>query len=304
MGSIETGELRCPQCQAVYAVVKGIPRFVPRENYASTFGLEWTKHARTQHDSYTGTTISEQRFFDEMQWPRDLRGQVILEVGSGSGRFTAPAASTGAMVVSLDYSYAVEANYASNGMRDNVLIVQASIYAMPFKTGFFDKLFCIGVLQHTPDVKKSFFSLPQYVKPGGSFVVDVYRFNPWMWCFLPRRWIRPFTKRMNPERLYRWCKWYVEKTWRLSRWVSLHIPYGRLINSWFLIADYRGRFDLREDLLKEWAVLDTFDNLSPAHDSPQSLRTMKRWFSEAGLQDAYVDYGFLGIVGRARQAAP
>ena len=297
-GRVEMGELRCRGCQAAYPVVKSIPRFVPRENYASSFGLEWNEHARTQYDSFTGINVSEKRFFAETGWPRDLKGQVILEVGSGSGRFTEQAASTGAMVVSLDYSFAVEANYKSNGSRDNVLIVQGDIYAMPVRPGFFDKLFCFGVLQHTPDVKRSFFSLPQYLKPGGNMAVDVYRFNPWMWCLLPRRWARLITKRMDPRRLYRWCRRYVTSTWRVSRWVSRHLPYGRLINNWFMIADYEGVFDLPDHLLKEWSILDTFDGLSPAYDKPQSLRTMKRWFAEAGLQDVQVGYGFNGISGR------
>ena len=32
-----------------------------------------------------------------------------------------------------------------------------------------------------------------------------------------------------------------------------------------LIADYRGILDLSEEQLKEWAILDTFDVLSPMY---------------------------------------
>lgn len=46
---------------------------------------------------------------------------------------------------------------------------------MPFKRDFFDKLLCIGVLQHTPDVKKSFYTLPLFLKSRGSLVVDAYK---------------------------------------------------------------------------------------------------------------------------------
>ena len=65
----------------------------------------------------------QKRFFESSKWSRDLKGETILEVGSGSGRFTEHAVSTGAMVISLDYSIAVEANYASNGHNKNLLIV-------------------------------------------------------------------------------------------------------------------------------------------------------------------------------------
>jgi uncharacterized protein YbaR (Trm112 family) len=120
--TIETGLLQCLSCNKTYPIIRSVPRFVPLENYASSFGFEWNKHARTQYDSYTGTGISEKRFFEETKWPRNLTGENILKVGRGSGRFTEVAAATGAMVVSLDYSYAVDANYRSNGQRDNVLI--------------------------------------------------------------------------------------------------------------------------------------------------------------------------------------
>src|SRR6185437_13115762 len=138
-GEVIDGSLFCGCCGGQYPVIGGVPRFVPRENYASGFGLEWTRHARTQYDSYSGISASEQRFFGQTCWPKDLTGELILEVGSGSGRFTEQAAHTGATVVSLDYSYAVDANYASNGARDNVLIVQADVFAMPFRAGQFDR---------------------------------------------------------------------------------------------------------------------------------------------------------------------
>jgi ubiquinone/menaquinone biosynthesis C-methylase UbiE len=60
----------------------------------------------------------------------------------------------------MDYSYAVDANYAFNGGKNNVFIVQAEVYKMPFRENFFDKLFCFGVLQHTPDPEKAFLLLP------------------------------------------------------------------------------------------------------------------------------------------------
>ncbi len=56
----------------------------------------------------------------------------------------------------------------------NVLIVQASVYEMPFPDKLFDKAFCFGVLQHTPDPKGAFLSIPPHVKEGGKVVADVY----------------------------------------------------------------------------------------------------------------------------------
>ena len=51
--------LRCQNCSAVYQIVDGIPRFVPDDNYAQSFGFQWNAHEKTQLDSYTGRPISE-----------------------------------------------------------------------------------------------------------------------------------------------------------------------------------------------------------------------------------------------------
>ena len=299
--SIESGRLRCSRCKIDFPIIQYVPRFVPLENYASGFGLEWTKHARTQYDSYTGVNVSEKRFFEETKWSRDLSGQFILEAGSGSGRFTEQAASTNAMVISLDYSSAVEANYASNGKLDNVLIVQADIYNMPFHENFFDKLFCFGVLQHTPDVKKAFSILPRYLKSGGNIAVDFYpKLSLIKHLLTTKYWVRPITKRINPELLYKITSKYVEFMWPISKLLN-RIPYGKKINWTLLVADYRGELDLDEDILKEWAILDTFDMLSPVYDYPQTIDTVKEWFNDNNLKNIDIHYGYNGIEARGEK---
>lgn len=300
--SVESGVLQCSNCKSKYDIVRHIPRFVSSDNYAKGFGLEWNKHARTQYDSYSGANVSEKRFFQETKWQRDLSGQIILEVGSGSGRFTEQVASTGAMVVSMDYSDAVNANYASNGTRDNVLIVQADLYRMPFLKGFFDKLFCIGVLQHTPDVRKSFMQLSRYIKKGGDLAIDVYcKRNFFLQLLVSKYWVRPFTKRLNPEILYKIVSRYVTLMWPVAKIVN-KLPYGRHLNlNLLLIVDYRGVYDLKDKILKEWAILDTFDMLSPAYDSPQTIEEVKQWFHDAHMDNIDVHYGYNGIEGRGKK---
>ena len=52
-------------------------------------------------------------------------------------------------------------------------------------------------------------------------------------------------------------------------------------------------------MLKEYAILDTFDMLSPAYDTPQYLRTVKEWFKNTNMSNIDVHYGYNGIEGRA-----
>ena len=289
--------LACSVCGKGYPVVAGVPRFVPRENYASGFGLEWTKHARTQYDSYSGLKVSEQRFFGQTHWPRDQRGQFMLEVGSGSGRFTEQAANTGATVVSFDYSYAVDANYVSNGARRNVLIVQADVFEMPFRSGTFDRLFCFGMLQHTPSPQSAFLALPRVLKAGGSLCADIYKVSLMRTVLQTKYWIRPFTRNMNPDRLYTRVRAWVDFMWPLAR-IIRRLPRGYAINWRLLVADY-SFLGLTGAMLKEWSYLDTFDMLAPRYDRPVTLGTFRQWAVAAGLVDIEAEYTPHGVVLRA-----
>ena len=299
---IETGTLQCQTCKKEYPILDHIPRFVPRRNYSDSFGFEWLLHAKTQYDSYTHTKISEERFFRETGWERDLEGQILLEAGSGSGRFTEIAAATGATVISFDNSVSVTANYASHGACPGVLILQADLYHLPLREGYFDKVLCIGVLQHTPDVEAAFFTLARHVKSKGRLCIDVYRKQRGILrLFQTRYFIRPLLAGMAPERLYASCKRYINKMWRIASIIHKIPRIGSRLNWILLIPDYRDTFPLPEELLREWAILDAFDILAPVYDSPQYIETVREWFTRAGLADVSVKYGYNGIEGRGKK---
>src|SRR4030095_11940889 len=98
----------------------------------------------------------------------------------------------------------------------------------------FDGVFCLGVLQHTPDVHRTFQELPKYLKPRGRLAVDVYRRFPWwkQWT-ITKYWVRPLTRRLKPQTLYRCVNAYVGFMWPISRIIN-RLPYGRNWN-WKLL---------------------------------------------------------------------
>lgn len=72
-----------------YPALKGIPRFVEQEGYASAFGAQWKRFQRTQLDSHTKTTLSRDRLERIAGGSLDVfAGKTVLEVGCGAGRFT------------------------------------------------------------------------------------------------------------------------------------------------------------------------------------------------------------------------
>lgn len=135
-----------------FPVERFIPRFVPRTNYADNFGFQWNRFRQTQLDSFSGTTITADRFWAQSGWrPEDLKGKRVLDVGCGAGRFAEIALAAGAQLVALDFSTAVDACLENHQRQLSHLdVVQGNIYHLPFKAGQFDFVYCFGVLQHTP----------------------------------------------------------------------------------------------------------------------------------------------------------
>src|SRR5215210_2792136 len=189
-----------------FAIIKGVPRFCAIENYTSSFGHQWNTFRETQIDSERMIGLpSSKRFFAETGWRSDdLAGLDVLEVGSGAGRFSRVVLEhTRANLYSIDYSTAVEANWCNNARigSGRFFLSQASIYELPFPDNRFDKVFCFGVLQHTPDFEASIKALVRKAKPGAEIVVDFYAIRGF-WTKLHAKYLlRPFTKRMSKDRL-------------------------------------------------------------------------------------------------------
>lgn len=300
-GRVQSGVLVEFKSRSEYPIVNFIPRFVGADNYAAGFGLQWNIHRKTQYDSYSGHPVSEERYKRETKWPDDLSKELLLEAGCGSGRFTPHALATGATVVSFDYSDAVDASYQNNGGDPNLLLIQADIYQMPFMDEYFDRVFCFGVLQHTPDPHRSFMEIVRKLRPGGSLASDVYIKNFARYVIGPKYKIRPFTKHIDPQKLYKYIKRYVDFMWPLARGIRGVPKVGRLANWMLLIPDYSGLLkEADEALLKEWACLDAFDMLAPRFDYPQTVRDFTRWHREAGLVNIEVHPGYNGVEGRGQ----
>ena len=258
------------------------------DNYTSNFGFQWNKFEKTQIDGQVNSNQSKNRFFAATGWDKeDLTDKNILEVGSGAGRFSNIVLNyTKANLYTLDYSSAVEANYRQNGHNEKVKIMQASIYEIPFAPAQFDKVFCFGVLQHTPDFKKSVKSLVEMVKPGGELVIDFYPIKGW-WTKINAKYIfRPITKRIKKETLLRMIVANVGWMMGLYRFFAT-IGIGKLVNRFIPICDIDNTIPsgLTKQELRDWVILDTFDMFSPEYDNPQQLKTVKKWAEEFGLKN-------------------
>lgn len=279
-----------PQKDGVHIIAKS-------QDYTGNFGYQWNRFQTTQLDNISGVSLSKDRFFAETGWDAsELDGQNILEVGSGAGRFTQVLlAHTNATVFSVDYSDAVFANYRNNGPDKRLRLFQASVYELPFAPAQFDKVFCFGVLQHTPDVERTVASLISMVKPGGELVVDFYPIRGW-WTKLHAKYIfRPFTKKMSHERLLSLINKNADRLIGAYRFFD-RIGIGKWANRFLPVCDIKGTLpdNLGKKQLREMVVLDTFDMFSPEYDQPQKIKTVVSWFNKYGMSQVwggYINYG-------------
>lgn len=289
-GELKSGRLRCRICGAEYEVATFIPRFVPRSNYADSFAFQRMRHSRLQFDKYNGTTIVRDTILARSKWPVDfLQGKTLLECGCGAGPDTQVLLDLGATVTSVDISVGADHCLINNYPNDRLNVLQASIMNLPLKPESYDVVYCHRVIQHTPDPEATFKEIVRYLKPGGTLFLHSYPGSlrhRLQWKY----WMRPVTKRMNPETLHKIIAWYApllhpivgfldSNKW--TRQIHFHlIPY----------RNYRRIFpQLTEQQLLEYGIHDTFDALSPAYDLPSSVATMTRWLTEAGFKDFTVN---------------
>jgi SAM-dependent methyltransferase len=271
---------------------------VPDDGYAESFGDQWNRWRRVQLDSVTGKPLSRARLFEGTGWPEDLTGQKVLELGCGAGRFTEVLLEAGADVWAVDASSAVDAAHANLGEHERLHLAQADLFDLPFEEGAFDRVLCFGVVQHTPDPKRAFLTATRY---GGWLAADVYRKQPYIDRWSAKTLWRPLTTRLPRDRLRRIVEWYVPRWLPVDTRLARIPKLGRFLTAVVPCWNYTGLYPLDEEELVAWAVLDTFDALSPRYDEPQKLETVQRWAAEAGLPDTDVRYGGNGIVVSGRR---
>jgi SAM-dependent methyltransferase len=279
----------------------GIPRFVADDGYAESFGEQWNRWRRVQLDSVTGKPLSKTRLFAGTRWPERLDGERVLEVGCGAGRFTEVLLEAGAEVWAIDASSAIEAAKANLGDGIRLHLAQADLFDLPFEPGSFDRVLCFGVIQHTPDPRRAFLTVVEYARPGGWIAADVYRTQPYVDRWSAKTLWRPLTKRLPRDRLRRIVEWYVPRWLPVDTRLARVPKLGRFLTAAVPCWNYTGLLDLDAEQLRTWAILDTFDALSPRYDEPQELDTVRGWVEYADLVDACVAYGGNGIEISARR---
>lgn len=296
------GKLRSDDGET-FQIHKGIPYFVPNDEYVSNFGAQWNKFLRTQLDSYTGLPISRDRLrrcVGEEAWSK-LSTSTVLEVGCGAGRFTEVLLSQGAHVMSVDLSSAVDANAKNCPIGETHRIAKADVMKLPFKPRQFDVVICLGVIQHTPNSEATIAKLYEHVKPGGWLIIDHYTHEKGRWSSI-KPFFRAYMKKLPPDRTLP----------TVEKFVDMFLPWHRRFRNfypaWFLLCRispivtfYRLIPELREPLQREWAALDTHDSLTDWFKHLRDLPQIEQCMKGLGVEQLWSNEGGNGIESRGRR---
>lgn len=287
-GDIVSGSLACPSCGGTYPIQRSVPRFVaPADDYCGNFGFQWQAWRTLQIDRLSGHTLSEDRLIADSRWPREwFRGKTILDAGCGAGRFADVAAGLGARVIGVDISAAIDACRETTTIHDSkpggrVDCLQASLFELPLKPGIFDAIYCMGVIQHTPDPASLMRGLPRYLKPGGRLAYNFYEEGLWRRLQVIKYALRLVTPYLSVETNLTLSKALVTVFYPLTRLLA-KIPKVRIINHFIPIASVHDS-RLTADQQHAWTLLDTFDWYGARFEQRQYHDRVAALLREAGL---------------------
>jgi SAM-dependent methyltransferase len=249
---------------------------VDQNRTKSAYGLQWNRFRILRPDE-DRATFRNRTGLDESA----AKGMTVLDAGCGMGRYLRVAAELHpALLVGIDLSSAVRAARELTTDLPEVAVIQGDLLRLPFAPGSFDHVYSIGVLDHTPDPRRTFLNLSRVLKPGGRIVVWIYRKE------------NPMVERvMNVHRAVS-RQLPLNLLVSLSRWSA---PLGglkrRLMASRWRLVQRAGvglhvmtiGVSMHPD--PEVRVCDTLDWYAPRYVSRHTKDEVLGWFAEAELVD-------------------
>jgi len=277
-GEILSGELYYPVSGNKYPIKNGIPRFVFDKEYNKTWDYKWTQIDRGKGLNYRVVDKSDPMYRDHIfdlnnyngQAYRHARDKVVLDIGCGVGQnsWLLLEEQQPFKVIAMDLTGGV--NIFRKIMlerfpqyKSKILMVQASVFSMPFKDETFDYVFSLGVLHHTGNTRQAIKQACRVLKYGGQINLWIYAsepvpyeaeepnrpniYKPFMYVILAIRylmvsfWIHTFRK-MPHDRVVSFIEFVSSDFWYSLHKIPLIKTFVQLIFPSAIYEDYDMRF--------------------------------------------------------------
>jgi SAM-dependent methyltransferase/uncharacterized protein YbaR (Trm112 family) len=280
-----------------------------------SFGAKWTSQplwgTRGETKAFMREWILEKYGWEDEKGFRAALGQRgrILDAGAGLGREVVNfcEACEKGEVFGVDVSEVVDPAYLNTRDYPNAHIIQADLMQLPFTRASFDFIFNEGVLHHTPDTRRGFEVLVDFLAPGGEIAFYVYKRKGPIREFCDD-YIRGLTTKLSEGE----CWEFSRTMTRLGKALSdLHVeleipedipPLGikaghydlqRFFYYHIFKCFWNDRFNFEEN------NLINFDWYHPQYAHRHAPAEVKAWIEQAGLTPRYFHIEGAGIAARA-----
>jgi len=163
-----------------------------------------------------------------------------------------------------------------------VTCIQASLFDLPLRAAVFDGLYCMGVIQHTPDPERLIAGLPVHLKPGGRLAYNFYEEGLWRRLQVLKYGLRLITPHLPVAATLALSRFLVAAFFPLTRTLSA-VPKVRILNHVIPIAAVHHPSLSREQRYA-WTLLDTFDWYGARYEKRQHHRRVMDILRRAGLE--------------------
>ena len=203
--SISEGIIRCKLCNLWYPIYDGIANFLPPhladKSRRDSFRIKWqinfedttvatdcdsSKDKKLQIEFFDADThiydenMENTPFWKANDWnclkewlPMLGKGDLLLDVGCGSGRASLPFAQNGIKVIGLDISeqMVLRAKHKSQklGLENLTDYVVGDSENLPLRQNSFDAVLAFGVLHHVPTPQKMLQQMSKVLKIEGMY---------------------------------------------------------------------------------------------------------------------------------------
>lgn len=250
-----------------------------KKETSNSFAYEWEKFSEMIKEWKENFDF----YFQPIENKDYLKEKTILEIGCGKGRHTFYAKDFAREVVAVDLGKAVDVAFLNNKNSQNVHFVQADIYSLPFRSNFFDFVFCIGVLHHLPTPEQGFRKLVNVLKNSGGILIYVYHsfskktFKYYLLKFA--NFFRYFTTRIPHKILY-----------ILSYPIAFLTYLVFILPQKLLFKNKKSNWPLAGYIDYPFSVIlnDTFDRFSAPIENRYSKEEILQWYQRANLKDVKI----------------